>query len=228
MTRQAIINIAKYVLTKVILLNAQLIYFDFNGPRAGPVRLALHIGGIPYKDTRFAGKDWPQWKPKMVHGVVPVLKVDGEQIGESAAMLRFAAKLAGLYPSCEVLALKADSIVDVIEGCVSDLGPSMREKDDAKKKEMREATLTNKLKPLFEFLEKIYMEEKSTFLVGKALSTADLKLITLWEMMGTGNLDYIPPSEFDQYVKVKEAIAAVKSMPKIKDFYEKWDKRNAA
>ena len=35
----------------------KLTYFDFDGGRGEPARLALHIGGIEFEDHRIAGKD---------------------------------------------------------------------------------------------------------------------------------------------------------------------------
>eukprot|EP00954_Amorphochlora_amoebiformis_P027584 1386353-Amorphochlora_amoeboformis.AAC.2 len=48
-------------------------------------------------------------------GMVPILKVDDEQISESAAILRFIGKLSGLYPEDPIAALKVDEIVDAWE-----------------------------------------------------------------------------------------------------------------
>jgi glutathione S-transferase len=35
----------------------KLTYFDFDGGRGEPARLALHIGGIAFEDQRISGKD---------------------------------------------------------------------------------------------------------------------------------------------------------------------------
>ncbi len=37
----------------------KLTYFDFDGGRGEPARLALHIGGIAFEDHRISGKDCP-------------------------------------------------------------------------------------------------------------------------------------------------------------------------
>ena len=38
----------------------KLTYFDVSGGRAEPARLALHIGGIPFEDKRFAFGDFAE------------------------------------------------------------------------------------------------------------------------------------------------------------------------
>src|SRR5258708_32515588 len=56
----------------------KLTYFDFDGGRGEPARLALHIGGIAFQGHRLSGKGWPG-----VLGMMPFLanappEVDGE------------------------------------------------------------------------------------------------------------------------------------------------------
>ena len=37
----------------------KLTYFDFDGGRGEPARLALYLGGVAFDDQRIPGKDWP-------------------------------------------------------------------------------------------------------------------------------------------------------------------------
>src|ERR1700745_4085312 len=48
----------------LMMAKLKLTYFDFDGGRGEPARLALHIGGIPFEDHRIAGKDWPTLRVK--------------------------------------------------------------------------------------------------------------------------------------------------------------------
>lgn len=96
----------------------ELVYFDAEG-RAEPIRILFHIAGKEYDDTRFAGKDWPNIKPTTPLGSVPVLKVDGEQHCQSVSLNRYAAKLAGWYPSDELQALKCDMVAESINELTS-------------------------------------------------------------------------------------------------------------
>src|SRR5438552_10509416 len=45
----------------------KLTYFDFDGGRGEPARLALHIGGIAFEDHRISGKDWPGFRRSEEH-----------------------------------------------------------------------------------------------------------------------------------------------------------------
>ena len=92
-------------------------YFPARG-RAEAARLAFAYGDIDFEDRRlpgavlFAGREDGTIKAPFKQ--FPVLEVDGEAIGQSASILRFAAKVAGLYPEDPVVAAKAESILDQI------------------------------------------------------------------------------------------------------------------
>ena len=74
----------------------KLTYFDFHGGRAEPIRLALNIGGIAFEDHRFAPPEFPEVRKTTPFGQVPTMHVDGVQVTQCDAMLRYAGKLAGL------------------------------------------------------------------------------------------------------------------------------------
>ncbi len=58
----------------------------------------LNYGAVPFEDVRFKREQWPELKPKMPFGQVPVLEVDGKMLAQSSAMERYVAKLVGLMP----------------------------------------------------------------------------------------------------------------------------------
>ena len=60
----------------------EIIYFDGPG-RAEAIRVMLHVAGIEFKDTRIAGKDWPEYKPETPLGSMPILKVDDTEYVQS-------------------------------------------------------------------------------------------------------------------------------------------------
>src|SRR5438552_18660532 len=76
----------------------KLTYFDFDGGRGEPARLALHIGGIPFEDVRIAGKDWPAFRDKTPFYAMPTLEVDGRGVTQSNSINRYVCNLAGPYP----------------------------------------------------------------------------------------------------------------------------------
>ena len=76
----------------------KLSYFDFQGGRGEPARLALAIGGIPFEDDRVS-TDWAKRKGQTPFGSLPVLDVDGQIVTQSNAINRYVGKLTDLYPA---------------------------------------------------------------------------------------------------------------------------------
>jgi prostaglandin-H2 D-isomerase / glutathione transferase len=76
-----------------------LTYFDFDGGRGEPARLALSIAGIDFEDRRVRPDSWPGLKSQMPYGALPMLEVDGRQLTQSNAINRYVGKLANLYPT---------------------------------------------------------------------------------------------------------------------------------
>ncbi|EEY69352.1 glutathione S-transferase, putative [Phytophthora infestans T30-4] len=85
----------------------KLTYFDGKG-RAELSRLILNSAEIAFTDDRITHSDFAALKPTLPLGQVPVLELDGMVYGQSMAIARYAAKIAGLYPSDATEALKVD------------------------------------------------------------------------------------------------------------------------
>lgn len=115
----------------------KLTYFDIAG-RAEAIRLALTLGDIAFEDIRVSFEEWQKLKPTVPGGQLPALQLgEGPYIGESLAMLRYAGKLASLYPEDADKALYVDSYLDVCNQITYKLGDSVHEKDPEKKSLMR-------------------------------------------------------------------------------------------
>ena len=96
----------------------KLTYFDFDGGRGEPARLALHIGGVAFEDHRIAGKDWPAFRDKTPFFAMPTLEVDGKIVSQSNSINRYVGKLAGLYPKDDWQALLCDEVMDAAEAAI--------------------------------------------------------------------------------------------------------------
>ena len=69
----------------------KLYYFPVKGV-AEPIRLLFAYKGIQYEDIRIPGDKWPETKPDMPFGVMPVLEEDGKKLGGSIIILRYLAE----------------------------------------------------------------------------------------------------------------------------------------
>ena len=94
-------------------------YFNFPA-RAGPIRAALHIGGVEFKDVRISFEEFGKKKSSYQFGTIPVLEVETEGkttvLGQSNAALSYAGRLTGLYPSDPLDASRVDNILGAVEG----------------------------------------------------------------------------------------------------------------
>ena len=61
----------------------KLTYFDFDGGRGEPARLALRIGGIEFEDCRIPVAEWPEVKDNYRYHQLPELEVDGAVLNQS-------------------------------------------------------------------------------------------------------------------------------------------------
>src|SRR5262245_54167499 len=121
----------------------RLRYFPFPG-RAGAIRDTLRIGRIPFEDVQVPAERFTEQKARgeLPFGSLPILDVvtDGARVtsAQSNAILRYAGRLAGLYPVDDPLrALKVDEAMDVAEDLYHLIGPSIGEQDVARRMAMR-------------------------------------------------------------------------------------------
>ena len=100
----------------------RLHYLDMKG-LAEPLRLTLRLGHLPFEETVVTYDDVSKMRnadggagAAIPFGQVPVLEIDGVAFAQSAALLRWAGKRAGLYPD-GLRQLRCD----MAEECLNDL-----------------------------------------------------------------------------------------------------------
>ena len=105
----------------------QLLYFDIPG-LGEPIRFVLAYAGVPFDDKRFANRDeFLAMKPTLRFGQVPCLIVDGVELFQSAAILRYVARRydasGTLYPRDEGAAAQVDGLIDQVKDMLQGWGP---------------------------------------------------------------------------------------------------------
>lgn len=199
----------------------KLTYFDFDGGRGEPARLALHIGGIAFEDHRVAGKDWPAIREKTAFLAMPTLEVDGRVVSQSNSINRYVGKLAGLYPKDDWQAFLCDEVMDAVEDISTRIGQTMSLPDEDKKK-ARAALATGHLKRYLEELAARLEAAGGEYFADRRLTVADLKVFSLTRWLRSGALDHLPKDLVDtvapQLVKHWERVA---SHPKIVAYYQR-------
>ncbi|EDV21531.1 Glutathione S-transferase 1 [Trichoplax sp. H2] len=159
------------------MTHIRLIYFNVE-LRAELIRLILAHGEIEFEDVRFEKEDWPRIKEQndFLFGQVPILEVDGVQIAQSSAIVRYVARMAGLAGKDSLEQAKADMLADAF--CNDILEKFYRiaffERNEEKKTRL-ECEFRDCIMPDFlDRLERFYIRDGGDFLLGDQLTYADL------------------------------------------------------
>ncbi|MFZ6689797.1 glutathione S-transferase family protein [Undibacterium sp. SXout11W] len=200
----------------------KLTYFDFHGGRGEPVRLALAIGGIAFDDHRFTFAEFPEVRKIAPFGQVPLLEIDGAVITQCDAILRYAGKLAGLYPIDPLQALLCDEVMYVVEESTVRLGPTFRMTGEEQK--VARLALVNGSMPVYlQWLEKQLLARGGEYFADNRLTIADLKVFVDVRGLNSGRLDHVPT---DLVEKVAPALNAhmkrIAALPAVQAYYAKF------
>ena len=169
----------------------KLTYFDFHGGRAEPARLAMAIGGIAFEDHRFSFPEFAAVRKTTPFGQVPTMHVDGVQVTQCDAILRYVGNLAGLYPTDPFQALLCDEVTAVVEEANVKFGPSFRMTGDAQK-EARTALVNDVLPVYLTWLQNQLLAHGGEFFADNRLTIADLKVFVDMRGLNSGRLDHVP------------------------------------
>jgi prostaglandin-H2 D-isomerase / glutathione transferase len=169
----------------------KLSYFDIHGGRGESVRLALALGGVAFEDHRVAFPEFAELRKTTPFSQVPVLHVDGVQITQCDSILRYAGKLAGLYPSDPLQALLCDEVMYVIEEAAVKMGPTYRMTGEEQK--AARLALVNSHIPLYlRWLQSQLQAHGGEYFADKRLTVADLKVFVDVRGLNSGRLDHVP------------------------------------
>jgi glutathione S-transferase len=199
--------------------NLKLTYFNAPG-RAEPVRLVLRMAGVAFEDHRvdFAGFTALRERGALPLGSVPILEVDGLVLTQTAAMLRYAARVgaADLYPSDPLEALVVDSAIDTVNDTLAHaLTPSMFERDHDKKLEMRKAFAEGPMARAFHYLEGLIARSGGPLLLGTRLSIADLLIGNQIAQIASDRLDGLSRASLEPYPRLVALYDAFLTHPRV-------------
>lgn len=169
----------------------KLTYFDIHGGRAEPARLAMAIGGIAFEDHRFAFPEFSEVRKTTPFGQVPTLHVNGVQVTQCDAILRYVGKLASLYPTDAFQALLCDEVTYVVEEAGVKLGPSFRMTGDAQR-EARTALVNGSMPVYLRWLQSQLVAHGGEYFADNRLTVADLKVFVDVRALNSGRLDHVP------------------------------------
>lgn len=200
----------------------KLTYFDFPGGRAEPARLALHIGGIPFEDDRFAGSDFAEIRKTTPLNQVPTLRVNDVVVTQSDAITRYAGKLAGLYPADPFDALLCDEVLGALEDVVIKIVATLGLTGDALKS-AREALVADAFPRYLRWLDDQLVRRGGEYFSAHRLTIADLKALVVLRWLGSGKLEHVPANLVETVApRLKPYIAHIARIPAIAEWYARF------
>jgi len=198
----------------------KLTYFDL-GAVAEPIRLLLKAANVPFEDERIALADWEQNKPRFPVGQVPILAVDGKELTQSYAIIRYLAKQHGFATSDDFLNYRSDQVVQIVEDARITARPLILEvllgKNDPKVVEdlqtkLRETEIPRYLKQL----ESIVAETEGSFIAGNQVTHGDFILanwLNIWERIVDEKL-------LDNFPVLRKQKDAIEALPGVREWLE--------
>lgn len=206
----------------------KLQYFDHEGI-AEAIRLAFFMGGVPFQDERLSEAQFSELKPTLPFGQVPVLDVGNGAlvIAQSQALLRYAGRLANLFPvNNPVAALKVDEILNVLDELRIRVDASRVEDDPGAKKQMREELAQEviprylgMLDPRLEQLRRFPGCQSSGESKLPKVFVHDIVIFLMLKHFRMGVFDYIPSNIADTFGALCASFDAVDAHPKVKEWY---------
>lgn len=175
----------------------KLTYFDFDGGRGEPVRIAFHAAGIEFEDHRISFPEFMQSRGSMRFTCAPTLDIDGVEVTQSNAMLRYVGKMAGLYPEDNVQALYCDEAMDAVEDLLQHLVHTFGLEGD-ELKAAREALVDGWISTFINGYADLLARGGGRYFADDRLTVADLKVHEQTRYLRAGSLDHVPPDLVDR------------------------------
>lgn len=166
-------------------------YFDIDGGRAEPIRLALSLGAIEFEDHRLSFAEFNDMRVGTPLNALPVFEINGVAYTQSNAMCRYAGKLAGLYPEDPWQAFLCDEVMDIVEDAVLAFGRTMRLEGD-ELKSARTALVDGMYTRCLQLLDKRLEAAGGQYFAGDRLTVADLKAYVWLKRLRSGAQDHVP------------------------------------
>ncbi len=175
----------------------KLTYFDFDGGRGEPIRIAFHAAGIEFEDHRISFEEFGKLRSGMRFRCSPTLAIDGVQVTQSNAMLRHIGKMAGLYPKDSTQALYCDEIMEAVEDLLHHVVRTFGLEGDALK-QAREALVEGWMTTFIKGFGELLERGGGKYFADGRLTVADLKVFMQVKSLRNGTLDHVPADLVDK------------------------------
>ncbi|OQV15657.1 putative Glutathione S-transferase 1 [Hypsibius exemplaris] len=195
----------------------KLIYFDARGV-AEATRFIFAYAKVPFEDFRVPREDWPSLKEETPFGQLPVLEVDGKQIGQSAAFTRLLAKRFNLAGKDDIEQALVDAIVDFQKDIQAAMAIWWREEDKEKQTKLRDKFFRDDLHQYLVILERHLKDTEGSgqFFGAGGPTYADFSIACFFFTI----LKFYP-AILDNFELLKMHVDRVHNLPGIREWVEK-------
>ena len=169
----------------------KLTYFDFDGGRGEPIRIAFHVAGIAFEDNRLNFEQFNQMRQGTTFSSLPVLEIDGVPVTQSNAICRFVGNMAGLYPADAMQALYCDEVLEAQEDLAHYIVPTFGLRGDELRL-AREKLVDGWMSVYLKGLEQLLLRGGGHYFANNGLTMADLKTFVTTRWLRSGALDHVP------------------------------------
>ncbi len=169
----------------------RLTYFDIDGGRAEPIRIAFHAAGLEFEDNRISFAEFGKMRESTRFRCVPVLEIDGGAVTQSNALSRYVGKMAGLYPDDDLQALYCDEVLGALED-VSHFIVRTFGLEGEELRLAREKLVNGWLSIFLRGLSELLARGGGEYFADNRLTVADLKVFCLTRWLCSGTLDHVP------------------------------------
>jgi len=197
----------------------KLTYFDFDGGRAEPIRIAFHAAGIDFEDKRISFPEFGEMRQGTRFNSVPVLEIDGAEVTQSNALCRYVGKMAGLYPADDLQALYCDEVLDALEDLSHYIVQTFGLQDE-ELKQAREKLVDGWLTVYLRGLDTLLTRGGGEYFADNSMTIADLKAFVQTRALRAGKLDHVPADLVQRLAPgLVEHQERIKSDPRVVAYY---------
>lgn len=175
----------------------KLTYFNFDGGRGEPIRIALHAAGIEFDDERLSFEQFSEMRQGTPFNALPVLNIDGADVTQTNSLLRYVGKMAGLYPTDDLQALYCDEVMSAFEDVNHHVGRTLFLQGDELRL-AREQLVDGWLTTFVKGLDKLLVRGGGKYFADNQLTVADLKAFVQVRSLRSGILDHVPTDLVDR------------------------------
>jgi glutathione S-transferase len=197
----------------------KLTYFDFDGGRGEPLRIAFHAAGVDFEDHRVTFPEFGDLRKDLRFNALPVLEIDGVVVTQSNAISRYVGKMGGLYPVDDLQALYCDEAMGAVEDLSHHIGATFGLKDDALKA-AREKLVDGWMTAFLRGLNELLSRGGGQYIANNSLTVADLKVAGQTRWLCSGSLDHVPTDFVERVAPgLLEHKNRVESDPRVVAYY---------